>query len=87
MASKKITDGQKIIAEEQLNLYQNKIDYDTKDYTLELLINKFSAGDFFIPEYQRKFIWKEKIVHFSLNQFYWGFLYHLCFLLIVKMVG
>lgn len=60
MASKKITDEQKRIAEEQLNMYQNKIDYDTKDFTLELLISKFENGEFFIPDYQRKYIWKEK---------------------------
>lgn len=45
---------------EQLNKFQNQIDYDTKDYTLELLNNKFLSGDFFIPDYQRKYIWDEK---------------------------
>lgn len=30
----------------QLNSFQNEIDYDTKDYTLELINNKFKNGDF-----------------------------------------
>lgn len=45
---------------EQLNKYQNQIDYDTKDYTLELLNYKFLSGDFFIPDYQRNYVWDEK---------------------------
>lgn len=45
---------------EQLNKYQNQIDYDTKDYTLELLNNKYLTGDFFIPDYQRNYIWDQK---------------------------
>lgn len=31
---------------------------DTKDYTLELLLDKFEKGDFYIPDYQRQFVWK-----------------------------
>lgn len=44
---------------EQLNKWQNQIDYDTKDFTLELLNNKFISEDFFIPDYQRKYIWDQ----------------------------
>lgn len=47
-------------AEIQIKELQRQIEYDTKDYTLELLISKFKKGDFFIPEYQRKFVWKPK---------------------------
>ncbi|MTN45683.1 DUF262 domain-containing protein [Turicibacter sanguinis] len=39
---------------------QKQIDYDTKDYTIELLVDKFSKKDFFIPNYQREFIWPDK---------------------------
>ena len=37
---------------------QKQIDYDTKDFTIELLISKFNKEDFFIPDYQRNFIWR-----------------------------
>lgn len=60
MTAKKITEEQKKMGEEQIYAFQNKIDYDTKDFTLELLINKFDNGEFFIPEYQRQYVWKEK---------------------------
>jgi hypothetical protein len=45
------------IIEQQLIEKQRTIDYDTKEYTVELLVNKFDTGDFFIPPYQRAFVW------------------------------
>ena len=57
---KKITEEQREKADAQIKASQRRINYDTKDYTVELVIQKFNRGDFFIPDYQRKFIWKEK---------------------------
>lgn len=58
MTKKKISNEQILIAEKQLQSLQKQVDYDTKDYTLELLLSKFSRGDFFIPDYQRQYIWR-----------------------------
>ncbi len=58
MAKKKITSEQIANAEAQLQLLQKQVEYDTKDFTLELLLSKFERGDFFIPNYQRQYIWK-----------------------------
>lgn len=55
----KITLEQKQDADLQIKEMQKQIDYDTKDYTIEFLVDKLKRGDFFIPEYQRKFIWKD----------------------------
>lgn len=44
----------------QIKEMQKQIDYDTKDFTIELLIDKFKKKDFFIPAYQREFIWRSK---------------------------
>lgn len=44
----------------QIKEMQKQIDYDTKDFTIELLIDKFKKKDFFIPAYQREFIWQSK---------------------------
>ena len=41
----------------QLKECQKKIEYDTKDYTVELLVSKFKKEDFIIPDYQRNFIY------------------------------
>lgn len=53
-----IEDKQK--ADLQIKEMQKQIDYDTKDFTIELLINKFDRKDFFIPPYQRGFVWQPK---------------------------
>lgn len=58
MAKKKVTPEQVEVAERQLKELQRQVEYDTKDYTLELLLDKFEKGDFYIPDYQRQFVWK-----------------------------
>ena len=58
MAKNKVTPEQIEIAEHQLKDLQRQVEYDTKDYTLELLLDKFEKGDFYIPDYQRQFVWK-----------------------------
>lgn len=60
MAKKKLTQEQVNEAEAQLQVMQRQVDYDTKDYTIELLLSKFERGDFYIPGYQRQFVWKPK---------------------------
>lgn len=54
-----VIDAERIEAADiELQKFQKQVEYDTKDYTLELILSKFRRGDFFIPEYQRKFVWK-----------------------------
>lgn len=60
MAKKKITSEMKIMADNQLKEMQKQIEYDTRDLTVELLVDKFKKNEFFVPEYQRQFIWKPK---------------------------
>jgi uncharacterized protein with ParB-like and HNH nuclease domain len=47
-------------ADMQLNELQKEIKYDTKDYTVEVILSKMNNGDIVIPDYQRQFVWKEK---------------------------
>lgn len=54
-----ITQEMKIFAEEQIRELQKEINFDTKDYPIEVIVDKFRADEFYIPEYQRKFIWSE----------------------------
>src|SRR5258706_949403 len=48
-------------ADEQLLAQQRVIEYDTKEFTLEVLKQKFGKGeaeaDIYIPDYQRRFSW------------------------------
>lgn len=51
---------QKAEADIQLKTLQKQIDYDTKDYPIEIIVAKFNKSEFYIPEYQREFVWKDK---------------------------
>ena len=53
-------------AEEQIRKHQKDVDFQTKEYTVELIVQKYSEGleddknELFIPDYQRDFTWPEK---------------------------
>jgi len=53
-------------AEHQIRLHQKDIDFQTKEYTVELTVQKYSDGlddddnELFIPDYQREFTWSIK---------------------------
>lgn len=47
-----------IKAEEQINNLRKEVDYDTRDYTIDFLVQQYKDNEFYIPdEYQRQFIW------------------------------
>lgn len=53
-------------AEEQIRTEQKDVDFETKEFTVELLVNKYHSGleddtnELFVPDYQRDFVWSEK---------------------------
>lgn len=47
-------------AENQIRELQKEINFDTKDYPIEVLVDNFKENEFYIPTYQRQFIWDEK---------------------------
>ena len=54
------SDEQKTAAELQIKEKQQEIKYDLRDFTVDYLVKSFREDLFFIPEYQREFIWPEK---------------------------
>ncbi len=71
MASKKvqktiITADEKQAAEEEILNEQKVVDYDTREYPVEVIVQKYMPGikdeenELFVPEYQREFVWDEK---------------------------
>lgn len=62
----KFLDEQKQKAELQIIEQQKIVDYEIREYTIELLVDKFLRGaeddtnDIFLPTYQRKFVWNEQ---------------------------
>jgi Protein of unknown function DUF262 len=61
-----ITDEQKERAEEEIREKQKPVDYDTKEYPIEILIKKYTEGldndtnELFIPDYQREMTWDDE---------------------------
>lgn len=60
-----ITSAQKEAAEAEIREKQKRVDYDTKEYPVEVLIQKYMEGkenetnELFIPDYQREMAWDE----------------------------
>ena len=51
------------IAENQIEEKRQEIDYDTRAFTIEIIVNKYisrdddDTGEIYVPEYQREFVW------------------------------
>jgi Protein of unknown function DUF262 len=60
-----ITDEQKEAAEAEIREKQKIVDYDTKEYPVEVLVQKYRDGldedinELYIPDYQREMIWED----------------------------
>ncbi|MDX2304340.1 MAG: DUF262 domain-containing protein [Microscillaceae bacterium] len=52
-------------AEEQIREKQKAVDYDIKEFTVEIMVLKYLKGgendenEIYIPDYQRAFVWKQ----------------------------
>jgi hypothetical protein len=61
-----ITDEMREAAEAEIREKQKPVDYDTKEYPIEILIQKYQDGldndtnELFIPDYQREMAWEEE---------------------------
>ncbi len=60
-----ITDEQRELAETDIRENQKPVDYDTKEYPVEVLVQKYREGlsedlnEIYIPDYQREMIWPD----------------------------
>jgi hypothetical protein len=46
-------------ADRQIRQVQKEIRFDTRDFPVETIVDRFQRGSFFIPPYQREFIWNQ----------------------------
>ena len=54
-----ITPERILSAEDQIKTLRKEIDYDTRDYAIDFLVEQYKENEFYIPdEYQRKYIWE-----------------------------
>lgn len=53
------------LLEKEIETQQRNVAYDTKEYTIELIVSKYqtklddNTNEFFVPDYQREFVWDE----------------------------
>lgn len=56
----------KSLAEDKIREEQRDVDFETKEFTIELISHKYESGkdedvnELFVPDYQRDFVWDEK---------------------------
>ncbi len=43
--------------EAEIKAKQREVKYDLRDFTVDYIIREFKSGLFFVPDYQRKFVW------------------------------
>lgn len=55
-----ITEQLKKLAEIQIKAQQKETKYDLRDFTIDYIVQQFNEDLFFIPDYQREFIWPKK---------------------------
>ena len=52
-----ITPSQKKEAEKQILEQQSKVDYDIRDFPIGFIVNNFNDQEYYVPDYQRGFVW------------------------------
>lgn len=59
-------EDKKLMAEDHIRTETKDVDFETKEYTVELIVKKYNEGleddsnELFIPDYQRDFVWDKK---------------------------
>lgn len=46
-------------ADRQIRQIQKEVRFDTRDFPIDTIVDRFKRDKFFIPPYQREFIWNE----------------------------
>ena len=63
---RKITEADKKLAEEQIVQHHRTVDYDTREYPVEVIVSKYLEGldndsnEIFVPDYQRDHTWEPR---------------------------
>lgn len=55
-----MTEEKRLEAEAQIKEQRSEINFDTRDYAIDFLVQQYRENEFYIPdEYQRQYIWEE----------------------------
>ncbi len=53
----KVGDKERQVAEQEIREMQHEVRYDLRDFTIDYIVTKFRESFFYVPPYQREFIW------------------------------
>ncbi|MEM8671015.1 MAG: DUF262 domain-containing protein [Planctomycetota bacterium] len=56
----RIDESQKRAVEKEIKAKQSEVKYDLRDFTVDYLVQQFNDDRFYVPPYQRQFIWPNK---------------------------
>ena len=60
MAKKGLTEARLQLIEDEIINASIPYDYDTKEYPVEVIIDKYKKDQIFVPTYQRNYVWDNK---------------------------
>lgn len=60
MARRRITDDDRRAADEAIATVSRQVKFDVTQYTVAYLVDRMRAGRYYIPDYQRAFVWNSK---------------------------
>ncbi len=52
-----VTESQRTKTDKEIKLKQQEVKYDLRDFTIDYIVQQFRDGLFYVPDYQREFIW------------------------------
>lgn len=55
-----LNDQQKAAADAEIKTKQGEVKYDLRDFTVDFLVKQYQEDRFYVPPYQRRFIWTDK---------------------------
>lgn len=55
-----IDESRKKAADKEIKAKQSEVKYDLRDFTVDYLVKQFNDDQFYVPPYQRQFIWPTK---------------------------
>ncbi|MFL2095246.1 DUF262 domain-containing protein [Marinilactibacillus psychrotolerans] len=58
--SHEITPQEIKVAENQILEQQSRVDYDIRDFPIAFIVENFDKGEYFVPEYQREYVWSNE---------------------------
>jgi len=60
LGSTTIGESQRTAVEKEIKAKQSEVKYDLRDFTVDYLVQQFNDDRFYVPPYQRQFIWPNK---------------------------